>query len=186
MSHYLLGARVVDVDALLVAAQPVVAVEVFTDGIQVAQLQVLDAGLSRQILVDTILIRTYPHLSPRVQEDMLRGVVAQCRLVELVVLELAHLMVLHVYHEQSLMVGGSPYPALLVDLYVPRLQFLRHIRDAMGVQIVGQLFVPPFLAAYIYKGVFQRHHPEVALLVDGQLVVLVLQSTIIVHPVVLP
>ena len=71
----LVGFGVIHDDALVVGTQPVVAMMVFAYSIDVAQFQTLQAGRTLYILVDAILIGTYPHAALIVNIDILGGVV---------------------------------------------------------------------------------------------------------------
>ena len=127
MSNNLLTLRIVDEDTTIVRTQPIVAETVFSNSIDVTHFQIHHAGRSLLIHIHAVLEGAYPHQSVVVHVNITKGILADGRLVELIVQELSHLVVLQVNHQQSLVVGSQPDTSLGVHLQVPYLQVLRNI-----------------------------------------------------------
>ena len=106
--HHLVGLGVIDDDTGIIAAHPVVAVLVFADGVDVAQFHTPQARQASHVLVETVLIGTNPDTAVARLVDVAERIVANRRLVVLVVLELLPLLALQVYHDQSLVVASQP------------------------------------------------------------------------------
>ena len=121
VGHLLIGFGIIHDDTVVIAAYPIVAASVLADGIDIAQLQASDTGQSLYILVDTVLIRSYPDITVVVLIDITQRVVTHRRLVQLVVQKLLPLLMLQIDHEQSQMVGSYPHPAAIISHYIPYL-----------------------------------------------------------------
>ena len=61
LPNHLAVLRVVDQDTPVVGTNPVVAMAVFRNSIDVAQLNTIQAGHALHVLVGTILVSAYPH-----------------------------------------------------------------------------------------------------------------------------
>ena len=61
LPNHLAALRVVDQDTPVVGTNPVVAMAVFRNSIDVAQLNTIQAGHALHVLVGTILVSAYPH-----------------------------------------------------------------------------------------------------------------------------
>ena len=155
---------------------------VFTYSIDVAQFQALQAGRTLYILVDAILIGTYPHAALIVNIDILGGIVRKRCRVKLIVQQLAHFVTLQVHHQHTIMVGSHPQPSAVVHLHIPCLQLHRSIRHVAGLQIFGYRGIPLLVALYIYKGIACRGNPEVTMVVGIDAIVLIALSTVLAHP----
>ena len=121
MGHLLIRFRIIHDDTVVVAAYPIVAALVLADGVDIAHLQAADTGQSLYILVDTVLIRSYPDVTIIILIDITQRVVTHRRLVQLVVQELLPFLMLQVDYKQSQMVGSYPYPAAIISHYIPYL-----------------------------------------------------------------
>ena len=87
-------------------------------------------------------------------------------LVQLVVQELAHLMVLRIDNQKTLVVCGEPHPPLTVKLHVPHLQFFRQTFNLMLLQVVLDASNPLVLLLELDEALLLYRHPDISLGVD--------------------
>ena len=131
MIHYLISLRVVNKDSVCIAAQPIVAVLVLHHGIDVAQLQISDAGQALLKLVHTIFIGRDPYQSEIVDINLARRIVTDRGFIKLIVQELANLFILTVNDKYSHVVGSHPHTVLVVYLDIPYLQAFGQSLDTL-------------------------------------------------------
>ena len=187
VGHYLSGLGVVDQDALSVAAYPVEPMTVFHHGIDVAQeVETTNAGGAFLVLVDTILVGRHPDAPLAIDINLAWGVIADGRLIELIIQELLEHPVLGVDDKHALMVGGHPEATLVVYLDVPHLQPIGQSLDTFRQHQLAHGGIPAVLFLDVDEGVVLGYDVEVLLVIDKQAVVLALQHSMVVHPGVLP
>ena len=184
VGYGLLRLRIIDDDTSVVRTQPVVAETVLSDGIDVTQLQIHHAGRSFLIHIHTSLVRAYPYQSLVVHIDKAQGILAERRLVKLVVQELTHLVILQVEYQQSLMVGSQPDMSLGVHLQIPHLQVVRHILYLIFAEQRRIADTPLAVLVHTHIAVVFCRHPDVTVVVHTQVVFLVLRRTVLSHPLV--
>ena len=173
-------------DTAVVGTEPVVALGVLRGGVDVAQFQGAESGEGLDILVQAVAIARDPHVAAAVSHQVLHGVVAQRGLVELVVLELFHLLALGVDHEESLMVGGYPYPAALVGHHVPYLHGFWQCGEAVGLEEGVHRGEPLLGSLVVDEGAHVGHHPVVAVMVDDEVIGIIVLAAMFGHVSVLP
>ena len=104
---------------MIVRSCPTVATRVNTDGIDIAQVHMLEVKLVLGIEVDTIHIGGNPHAVLLVTINLAKGIVSYGCLVVLLRQELTHLTTLHVDHTQTVMVSGQPKHAMTIGHHIP-------------------------------------------------------------------
>ena len=145
VGHLLIRFRIIHDDTVVIAAYPIVAALVLADGVDIAHLQAADTGQSLHILVDTVLIRSYPDITVTVLIDITQRVVTHRRLVQLVVQELLPLLMLQVDYKQSQMVGSYPYPAAIVGHHIPYLHVVGQPRQTLAPEVFRHRLIPALL-----------------------------------------
>ena len=186
VGYHLFGLRVIDQDARVVGAQPIVSTTVLTGRRDVAQFHRFQARQSWHILAHAVLIGANPGAAVLVKPDLAQGVVTQCCLVVLIVLELLPLQVLLIHDYQSVVVAGQPDPPIIVNTDVPNLQVFREVLDAEVSHVRCQGVIPLVLLLDEHETATRRTRPEVASPVDHQPVVLILWTTVLSHVLRVP
>ena len=158
---------------MIVGAHPVVAITVFDDSIDVAQLLVTGIGAASIVLVGTVSVGTHPYLAVTIFVDNTWCVVAEGRRVEFVVQELSVLPVAHVESKESIMVGGHPKQTMTVATEIPDKQSLGRVLESPCAQHARQCLVPALVPLHIDKGVAKVHHEDIAFGVNVDTILLI-------------
>ena len=177
--------RIILDDTTVVGAQPVVALMVFRRGVDITQLQRLEANHFLDILVQSVTVGGNPHAAVVVEQQVFTRVLTERGGIELVVLKLLHFLALGVDNEKSFMVCDNPHPTTLVHTDIPYLQRIGQRIDAQCCQIAVQRVVPPLLFLIKDKQV-GRDNPEVVVLVGIDVISLIGFSTMGLWEIVAP
>ena len=117
---------------------------------------------------------------------MLAGVLAERRLIELVVSELAHLLGVHIHDEESLMVGGQPHPVAVIHEHIPRQEVLGQPSNAFRCHETIDRIIPLFLLLTVDIVGIGRLDPVVAFVIDHEIIGIVLAATMLTDIVIAP
>ena len=108
MIHHLTRLGIIQQDTLVVGTHPIIAPLILAGRSDITQFHTLQTGMSRDILVHTILIRTDPYAAIIGLTNRTEGIIADRAIVIFIVQELLPLIVLHVDDHQSIVVAYQP------------------------------------------------------------------------------
>ena len=120
----------------VIGTEPVVAGSIDSGGVDIAQLEGVEAHEFLDVLVQAVTIAGYPHVTALIEHELLLRVLADRRGVELIVDKLLYLGVLGVDDIDAVVVGSQPYPASLVHADIPCLKVGCQRSDAEGGEII--------------------------------------------------
>ena len=177
-SHNLVRLRIHLTDTAAVQSQPVVALLVLADGIDIAIRQRGETGHSIGTHCHTALVCRNPHAVQRVQIQMFDSNVGQRCIIALLIGELPPLLCLEVEHQNTQVVGSHPKQALGVMSHLPNHNVVRYVAEALSPHILSQRCVPAVLVRHIYictsgmcddpsRPVLLHIHPIVVIRVQG-------------------
>ena len=186
MVHHLTRLGVIHQDALVVGTHPVVANLILANRRNIAQIDALQTGKATDILVHAVFVGADPHAAVISLIDVTEGIIADGRLVVLIVQELLPLLVLHINDHQRIVVAYQPEPVVLVDEEVPHLQCRRDAFNTFRSQIVDYRTIPCLGLMLMDKHIRQHVTPYILIFIDIEPVLLTIDTTRFIHPTVSP
>ena len=182
----LASGTVITDDTTVIGTEPVIASGINGGGVNVAQLKGIESKEFLDVLVQTVAVAGYPHVTGLVEHEFLLSILADRCSIELIVDKVLNLLILGIDNEDTLVVGGKPYPSALVHTYVPSLHAIGQRGYTETGQIGIKVLVPNLVLLVEYKDIARGEHPVVAVLVDIAIVALIGLAAIVLHEVVLP
>ena len=155
-------------------------------GVDIAQLYVRDACLLFDILVQTVTVGTHPHIAIFVEQHVLQRVLTDRGLVELVVHETARFLGFRIDDPQSFVVSTQPEPVAMVLHHHPRQHIVGQALDALRPKEAVDGVIPFLLFLTIDIARDRCQHPEVAAIVNIQIIGAFLLSAVLAHVGIFP